>query len=100
MHKLPAFLFFLLTALSSFFGFSQEGDFAPTDISFDLDKLKQLDFGSDSLDPDIILFRLFPAPMKMIPNYPNGKLRHTGPVLPAGAESYILSEMTRILKKN
>jgi hypothetical protein len=63
MHKLPAFLFFLLTALSSFFGFSQEGDFAPTDISFDLDKLKQLDFGSDSLDPDIILFRLFPAPM-------------------------------------
>lgn len=35
----------------------------PKAISFDLEKLKQQDFGSGTLDPDKILFQLFPAPM-------------------------------------
>lgn len=64
MSKLPAFLFLLLLALCSSPSFSQEdGPIPPIDISFDLDKLKQLDFGSDSLVSEKILFQLFPAPM-------------------------------------
>lgn len=63
MNKLPAFLFLLLIALGSSFGFSQEDGFKPRDISFDIGKLKQLDFGTDSLNPDSILFQIFPAPM-------------------------------------
>ncbi|MDF3027408.1 MAG: hypothetical protein K0S23_1715 [Fluviicola sp.] len=63
MNKLSVFLFLLSIACSGSLGFSQEGAFKPLDISFDLGKLKQLDFGVDSLDPDTILFHLFPAPM-------------------------------------
>src|SRR5687768_10826774 len=48
----------------AFGGFSQDGGpFRPIDISFDLTKLKALDFGSDSLNGDKLLFQLFPAPM-------------------------------------
>ncbi len=43
--------------------FSQEGSIPPIDISFDLNKLKELDFGTDSLNGDRLLFQLFPAPM-------------------------------------
>jgi hypothetical protein len=64
MSKLPAFMFLLLTAFGSLTGLSQEdGPIPPIDISFDLDKLKQLDFGTDSLNADKVLFLLFPAPM-------------------------------------
>lgn len=60
MNKLSTFLF----AFVSLVCFSQEDEpIPPIDISFDLEKLKQLDFGSDSLNADKILFRLFPAPM-------------------------------------
>lgn len=62
MNRLPVFLFFLILALSSF---SQEaGPIPPMDISFDLNRLKQLDFGTDSLNGDQLLFKLFPAPMR------------------------------------
>ncbi|WP_343631999.1 hypothetical protein [Fluviicola sp.] len=63
MRSLPVFLC-LFPVFSSLIGFSQEESvFQPVDISFDLDKLKMLDFGSDSLDRNKLLFQLFPAPM-------------------------------------
>lgn len=64
MNPLPAFLLLFLIAFGSSIAFSQEdGPRFPIDISFDPDKLKQLDFGTDSLNADTILFKLFPAPM-------------------------------------
>lgn len=64
MNKLPAFTFLLLTVFGSSVSFSQEdGLIPPINISFDLSKLKQLDFGRDSLNADKVLFQLFPAPM-------------------------------------
>jgi hypothetical protein len=64
MNKLSTFLFSFLIAFASSWGFSQEdGPILPTNISFDVNKLKQLDFGTDSLNADKILFTLFPAPM-------------------------------------
>ena len=63
MKKLSAFLC-LFIAFGSLESFSQEDAFSPTDISFDVNKLKTLNFGTDSLDADQLLFRFFPAPMK------------------------------------
>ena len=63
MNQLPAF-FCLLIVFSVSISFSQEdGSIPPVAISFDLDELKKLDFGTDSLNGDQILFQLFPAPM-------------------------------------
>lgn len=60
MSKLSA-LVCLFIVLGSF---SQEDAiFRPTDISFDLNKLKSMDFGTDSLNGDKLLFQFFPAPM-------------------------------------
>ncbi len=57
-------MFLLSIAFCSLMGFSQEdGPIPPINISFDPDKLKQLDFGTDSLNADKVLFQLFPAPM-------------------------------------
>lgn len=54
----------LLCLFTVFGSFSQEDvGFRPTDISFDLNQLKGLDFGTDSLDGDKLLFQFFPAPM-------------------------------------
>lgn len=64
MNKLSTFLFPFFIALVSLMSFSQEdGSIPPIDIFFDLNTLKQQDFGSDSLNADKILFLLFPAPM-------------------------------------
>gem|GEM_PF-4787997 len=64
MNKLSTFLFPFLFVLINLVSFSQEeGPIYPIDISFDLNTLKQQDFGSDSLNADKILFLLFPAPM-------------------------------------
>lgn len=64
MSKLPAFTFLLSIAFSSLMSFSQDDKpIPPITISFDLNKLKQLDFGTDSLNADRVLFQLFPAPM-------------------------------------
>lgn len=61
MRNLSAFLCLFI----AFWSFSQEDvTFHPTDISFDLNRLKTLDFGMDSLDGDKVLFQLFPAPMQ------------------------------------
>lgn len=58
-------MFLLLIAFGNSFSFSQEeGPIPPIELSFDLNKLKQLDFGTDSLNADKVLFQLFPAPMK------------------------------------
>lgn len=63
MKRVPVFLC-LFAVFVGLTGFSQDdGVFQPLDISFDVNKLKALDFGSDSLDGDKILFQLFPAPM-------------------------------------
>jgi hypothetical protein len=60
MRNLSAFLCLFI----AFGSFSQdEGTFRPTEISFDLNKLKTLDFGTDSLDGVKLLFQFFPAPM-------------------------------------
>ncbi len=57
-------MFLLSSAFCSLMSFSQEdGPIPPINISFDPDKLKQLDFGTDSLNADKVLFLLFPAPM-------------------------------------
>jgi hypothetical protein len=60
MSKLSA-----LVCLFIVFGSNSQDDviFRPTDISFDLNKLKSMDFGTDSLDGDKLLFQFFPAPM-------------------------------------
>ncbi|WP_300662513.1 DNA recombination protein RmuC, partial [Fluviicola sp.] len=64
MKKLSAILSFFLLFACSFGSQAQEsGMKKPKAISFDLEKMKQLDFGSGALDPDKILFKLFPAPM-------------------------------------
>lgn len=61
MRNLSVFLCLFI----AFWSFSQEdAAFRPTDISFDLAKLKGLDFGTDSLDGNKLLFQLFPAPMQ------------------------------------
>lgn len=61
MRTLSAFLSLFIT----FWSLGQEDViFHPTDISFDLNRLKTLGFGMDSLDGDEILFQLFPAPMQ------------------------------------
>ncbi len=61
MRNLSAFLCLFI----AFWNFSQEEvTFHPTDISFDLNRMKTLDFGTDSLDGDKVLFQLFPAPMQ------------------------------------
>lgn len=63
MNLLPAFFCFL-TAFGASISFSQEdGSIPPVNISFDLEQLKKLDFGRDSLNADQVLFQLFPAPM-------------------------------------
>ncbi len=64
MNQLPAFLCLLFLS-GTFACFSQEDVpiIRPVDISFDGDKLKQLDFGTDSLNGDRLLFQFFPAPM-------------------------------------
>jgi len=60
MRNLSAFLCLFI----AFGSFSQdEATFRPTDISFDIEKLKTLDFGTDSLNGNELLFRFFPAPM-------------------------------------
>lgn len=63
MNRLSAILPVLLLVFS-FESKSQEFEIRkPKVVSFDLEKLKQLDFGSGALDPDKILFQLYPAPM-------------------------------------
>jgi len=63
MHRIA--LVFSLILFFGLSGFSQyEGMIPPVEISFDLNKLNQLDFGTDSLQKDEILLKLFPAPMK------------------------------------
>lgn len=60
MSRLSVFLCLFM----AFWSFSQEeGAFRPTDISFDVNKLKLLDFGTDSLDGNKLLLQFFPAPM-------------------------------------
>lgn len=64
MKKLSAVLPILLLFVFSFGSHAQESEMKkPKAISFDLEKMKQLDFGSGALDPDKVLFQLFPAPM-------------------------------------
>lgn len=61
MRNLSAFLCLFIVFWSS----SQEDAvFRPTEISFDLNKLKSQDFGTDSLDGNKLLFQFFPAPMQ------------------------------------
>ncbi len=63
MNQLPA-VFCLLIAFSTSLSFSQDkGLIPPINISFNPDQLKKLDFGTDSLNGDKVLFQLFPAPM-------------------------------------
>lgn len=63
MSKLSAILCFF-AALGSSMSFSQDDKpILPINISFDLNQLKASDFGTDSLDGEQLLFRLFPAPM-------------------------------------
>ncbi|MGV3611744.1 MAG: hypothetical protein ACO1N0_12380 [Fluviicola sp.] len=60
MRNLSVFLCLFIT----FGSFSQEDvTIRPIDISFDLNKLKTLDFGTDSLNGEKLLFQFFPAPM-------------------------------------
>ncbi|MNU74459.1 hypothetical protein D3C71_639610 [compost metagenome] len=64
MKKLSAILPIFLLLVFSFGSRTQESEMKkPKVISFDLEKMKQLDFGSGALDPDKVLFLIFPAPM-------------------------------------
>lgn len=64
MKKLSAIVSLFLFFALSFFSGAQESELKkPKAISLDPEKMKQLDFGSGALDPDKILFQLFPAPM-------------------------------------
>lgn len=63
MKRLSAILPFLLLIFSVESKAQESGMKKPKVVSFDLEKLKQLDFGSGALDPDKLLFRFFPAPM-------------------------------------
>lgn len=64
MKKLSAILSLFLFLVLAFGSSAQESELKkPKAVSLDLEKMKQLNFGSGALDPDKVLFQLFPAPM-------------------------------------
>ena len=65
MKKLSAIVSLVLFLVLSFLSGAQESELKkPKAISFDTEKMELLDFGSGALDPDKVLFQLFPAPME------------------------------------